>query len=102
VFAWAIRPSARLSAENHPCAQTLSRQDSEILHAGKGVFRKTAEAFRATRYHRSSSTQSLPRELAVTATNRRRLIMGFRHGRYKLEGVQFHPESVLTTSASNS
>ncbi len=72
---------------------------SEILHDGKGVFRKLPKPFVATRYHSLIvERKSLPRELAVTAQTDDGIIMGFRHRRYKLEGVQFHPESVLTTS----
>ena len=63
---------------------------SDIEHDGKGVFRKLTNPFTATRYH------SLPRELTITAETQNGIIMGMRHKRYPLEGVQFHPESVLT------
>ena len=72
---------------------------SEIHHDGKGVFRKLPKPFTATRYHSLIiERKSLPRELTVTAKTADGIIMGVRHRRYKLEGVQFHPESVLTTS----
>ena len=72
---------------------------SEIHHDGKGVFRKLPEPFTATRYHSLIvERKSLPRELAITAETDDGIIMGLRHRRYKIEGVQFHPESVLTTS----
>ena len=70
---------------------------SEIHHDRKGVFRKLPEPFTATRYHSLIiERKSLPRELFITAETDDGIIMGVRHRRYKLEGVQFHPESVLT------
>jgi anthranilate synthase/aminodeoxychorismate synthase-like glutamine amidotransferase len=70
---------------------------SEIHHDNKGVFRKLPEPFIATRYHSLIvERKSLPRELSITAETSDGTIMGVRHRRYKLEGVQFHPESVLT------
>jgi len=72
---------------------------SEIQHDGKGVFRKLAMPFTATRYHSLIvERKSLPRELMITAETSDGIIMGMRHRKYKLEGVQFHPESVLTES----
>jgi anthranilate synthase/aminodeoxychorismate synthase-like glutamine amidotransferase len=70
---------------------------SEIEHDGKGIFRKLANPFTATRYHSLIvERKSLPRELTITAETQEGIIMGMRHKRYLLEGVQFHPESVLT------
>ena len=70
---------------------------SEIEHDGKGVFRKLMNPFTATRYHSLIvERKSLPRELTITAETQDGIIMGMRHKRYLLEGVQFHPESVLT------
>jgi anthranilate synthase/aminodeoxychorismate synthase-like glutamine amidotransferase len=72
---------------------------SFIHHDSKGVFRKLADPFTATRYHSLIvERKSLPRELTITAETDDGIIMGFRHRRHKLEGVQFHPESVLTES----
>jgi len=72
---------------------------SEIHHDGKGVFRKLPEPFTATRYHSLIvERKSLPRELTITAETSDGIIMGMRHRLHKLEGVQFHPESVLTES----
>jgi anthranilate/para-aminobenzoate synthase component II len=63
------------------------------------VFRKLADPFTATRYHSLIvERKSLPRELMITAETYDGIIMGLRHRRYKIEGVQFHPESVLTES----
>ena len=72
---------------------------SQIRHDGKTIFRKLPDPFTATRYHSLIvERKSLPRELSITAETDDGLIMAFRHRRYKIEGVQFHPESVLTTS----
>jgi para-aminobenzoate synthetase component 2 len=72
---------------------------SEVQHDGKGIFRKLANPFRATRYHSLIvERKTLPRDLMVTAETDDGIIMGLRHRRYLIEGVQFHPESVLTDS----
>jgi anthranilate synthase/aminodeoxychorismate synthase-like glutamine amidotransferase len=72
---------------------------SEIHHDGKNIFRKLSEPFTATRYHSLIvERKSLPRELTITAETADGIIMGLRHRRHKIECVQFHPESVLTTS----
>jgi anthranilate synthase/aminodeoxychorismate synthase-like glutamine amidotransferase len=70
---------------------------SKIRHDGKTIFRGLDDPFTATRYHSLIvERKTLPRELTITAETDDGLIMGFRHRRDKLEGVQFHPESVLT------
>jgi para-aminobenzoate synthetase component II len=72
---------------------------SEIDHDGKGIFRSVPNPLTATRYHSLIvERKSLPRELQVSAETRDGVIMGLRHKKYKMEGVQFHPESVLTES----
>ena len=72
---------------------------SEIKHDGKGIFRSVENPLTATRYHSLIvERKSLPRELEVTAETKDGVIMGLRHRKYKLEGVQFQPESVLTES----
>ena len=72
---------------------------SEIHHDHKSVFRKLPDPFTATRYHSLIvERKSLPRELHVTAETDDGIIMGFRHKKLPVEGVQFHPESVLTKS----
>ena len=72
---------------------------SEIHHDGKGVFKKLEDPFTATRYHSLIvERKSLPKELVITAQTDDGVIMGLRHRKYKIEGVQFHPESVLTES----
>jgi anthranilate synthase/aminodeoxychorismate synthase-like glutamine amidotransferase len=72
---------------------------SEIEHDEKGIFRSVPNPLTATRYHSLIvERKSLPRELQVSAETRNGIIMGLRHRKYKVEGVQFHPESVLTES----
>jgi para-aminobenzoate synthetase component II len=72
---------------------------SQIEHNGKGIFRSVPNPLTATRYHSLIvERKSLPRSLAITATTSDGVIMGLRHKRYPIEGVQFHPESVLTES----
>jgi anthranilate synthase/aminodeoxychorismate synthase-like glutamine amidotransferase len=72
---------------------------SQIYHDNKNIFRKLPDPFTATRYHSLIvERKSLPRELAITAETDDGIIMGLRHRRHKIEGVQFHPESVLTES----
>jgi anthranilate synthase/aminodeoxychorismate synthase-like glutamine amidotransferase len=72
---------------------------SEIHHDRKGVFQKLPNPFTATRYHSLIvERKSLPRELQITAETDDGIIMGFRHRKFPVEGVQFHPESVLTQS----
>lgn len=71
---------------------------SWIEHDGKGVFEGVPNPFQATRYHSLAiDRESLEgSELLVSATAEDGEIMGIRHKRYPLEGVQFHPESILT------
>jgi para-aminobenzoate synthetase component 2 len=72
---------------------------SDIHHDGKGVFKKLHDPFTATRYHSLIvERKSLPKVLTITAETEDGIIMGVRHRKYKIEGVQFHPESVLTDS----
>lgn len=72
---------------------------SEIRHDGHGVFRGLPQPFAATRYHSLVvDPSSVPDELEVTATTDDGVIMGLRHRTRPLEGIQFHPESILTTS----
>ena len=72
---------------------------SQIHHDGKTVFRKLPNPFAATRYHSLIvERKSLPRELEISAATEDGVIMGLRHRKYRVEGVQFHPESVLTDS----
>ena len=72
---------------------------SEIHHDGKTVFRGLPQNFQATRYHSLIvERKSLPRSLEISAETADGTIMGLRHRKLRVEGVQFHPESVLTGS----
>jgi anthranilate synthase component II len=72
---------------------------SEISHDGKGVFKGMPNPFRATRYHSLViKRETLPECLIVTAQSEDGEIMGVRHKTLPVEGVQFHPESILTES----
>ena len=70
---------------------------SPVLHDGKGVFAGMPQDFEAGRYHSLiAEADSMPPELEVTARTAEGEIMGVRHKTLPIEGVQFHPESVLT------
>lgn len=70
---------------------------SLIKHDGKGVFKSLPNPFEATRYHSLIVDRgTLPDDLEVTAETDDGLIMGLRHKIFPVEGVQFHPESILT------
>ncbi len=72
---------------------------SPILHEGAGVFAGLPSPFEATRYHSLLVERaSLPASLVVTAWTAEGEIMGLRHAALDVEGVQFHPESILTTN----
>jgi anthranilate synthase/aminodeoxychorismate synthase-like glutamine amidotransferase len=70
---------------------------SLIHHDGKGVFRGLPNPFEAIRYHSLAIYRDdLPEDLEVTAWTDKGIIMGVRHKRHPVEGIQFHPESIMT------
>jgi anthranilate synthase/aminodeoxychorismate synthase-like glutamine amidotransferase len=70
---------------------------SDIRHDGRGVFAGLSNPFVATRYHSLVVLpDTVPADLEVTARAEDGEVMGLRHRRYPIEGVQFHPESILT------
>jgi anthranilate synthase component II len=70
---------------------------SQVHHTGEGVLRDLPSPFSAIRYHSLCATaESLPSSLKVTARSDSGVVMGIRHTEYPVEGVQFHPESILT------
>jgi anthranilate synthase/aminodeoxychorismate synthase-like glutamine amidotransferase len=83
--------------------QVMHGKISQVQHDGRTVFRDAPQPLTATRYHSLIvAEKGLPRELEISAETREsdgtRVIMGLRHRQYPVEGVQFHPESVLTDS----
>jgi para-aminobenzoate synthetase component 2 len=70
---------------------------SMIRHDGKSVYKGLTNPFEATRYHSLIiEKKSLPSELVITSQSEDGEIMGVRHKKYRIEGIQFHPESILT------
>jgi anthranilate synthase component 2 len=77
--------------------QVMHGKVSRVRHDGKGLFRGLPREFQATRYHSLAVERaSLPTCLTITAQSDDGEIMGLRHGRLAVEGVQFHPEALLT------
>ena len=77
--------------------ELLHGKTSQVEHAGAGVLAGLPERFTATRYHSLAvAPESVPDELEVTGTTESGVIMALRHRELPVEGVQFHPESVLT------
>lgn len=85
-------------AQVRPAKHLMHGKTSAIEHDGLGVFARSEPNFNATRYHSLIVVEpSLPPELAVTARAADDgYVMGIRHDRHRIEGVQFHPESILT------
>jgi anthranilate synthase/aminodeoxychorismate synthase-like glutamine amidotransferase len=70
---------------------------STVHHDGRTIFAGLPQDFTATRYHSLIvDRESLPGTLEVSASTSDGIIMGLRHKQHKIEGVQFHPESILT------
>lgn len=77
--------------------ELMHGKTSEILHDGTGVFAGLASPLTATRYHSLTlAPDSIPDVLEVTARTADGVVMGVRHRHFDVEGVQFHPESILT------
>jgi anthranilate synthase component 2 len=78
--------------------EILHGKTSMISHSGQGVFRDLPQPFEAIRYHSLAiRREGFPAsELEVTAESDSGVIMGVKHKHYPIEGVQFHPESILT------
>ncbi|MCP3769372.1 MULTISPECIES: aminodeoxychorismate/anthranilate synthase component II [unclassified Streptomyces] len=77
--------------------ELLHGKTSPVEHGGKGVFAGLPSPFTATRYHSlAAEPTTVPEELEVTARTPDGIVMGLRNRELRVEGVQFHPESVLT------
>jgi len=88
---------AALGGKVSRAPELLHGKTSQVQHKNEGVFKDLKSPFRATRYHSLAiETPSVPKELLVTATTESGVIMGVKHKTAPIEGVQFHPESVLT------
>ena len=78
--------------------ELLHGKTSEVHHTGEGIFVDSPSPITATRYHSLIiERESLPSDLVITAQTQDGMIMGVRHRDLDVEGVQFHPESILTT-----
>ncbi len=77
--------------------ELMHGKTSLISHEGRGVFAGLPDPFEATRYHSLVvERDSVPDVLEITAQTQDGLVMGLRHREFDVEGVQFHPESILT------
>ena len=78
--------------------EIMHGKSSPIEHDGKGVFRGLPDNFEAIRYHSLAITpESVPDCIEVSARSDSGVIMGIRHREHAIEGIQFHPESIMTS-----
>lgn len=75
--------------------ETVHGKSSMLKHNGKGIFKGIKNPLKAGRYH-SLSGQKIPKVLEVTSKSSSGIIMSVKHEKYFIEGLQFHPESILT------
>ena len=95
--AWAESSNSTWVGTVARAGRQMHGKTSPIDHDGRGVFRGLPERFEATRYHSLVVLEAgLPADLEISARADDGEIMGLRHRRYPVEGVQFHPESILT------
>ena len=79
-------------------SKVMHGKTSEVEHDGKTIFTGLSSPMTCTRYHSLIvSDRNLPAELEISARTADGTIMGLRHRKYPVEGVQFHPESILTS-----
>jgi anthranilate synthase component 2 len=79
--------------------QIMHGKTSLVHHTGEGVFAGLPDPFEATRYHSLIvDRDSVPAELEITAWTDDGIVMGLRHREHDVQGVQFHPESILTAA----
>ncbi len=85
-----------------PAGEIRHGKSSDIRHDGKGVFTGLPNPFSAIRYHSLAvKPATIPDCLEITARTENGIIMGLRHREFPVEGVQFHPESILTGEGKN-
>ena len=88
---------AALGGKVSRAPELLHGKTSKVQHKNEGVFKDLKSPFRATRYHSLAiENPNFPNDLIITATTESGVIMGVKHKIAPIEGVQFHPESVLT------
>ena len=88
---------AALGGKVSRAPELLHGKTSQVQHKNEGVFKDLKSPFRATRYHSLAIEKpKFPNDLTITATTESGVIMGVKHKTAPIEGVQFHPESVLT------
>ncbi len=88
---------AAFGGEIGGAGEIMHGKSSMIEHDSKGVFQGLPNPFEAIRYHSLAITpESMPESLEVTARSDSGVIMGVRHREYPIEGIQFHPESIMT------
>ena len=88
---------AAFGGQGHPCQRSHAWKTSPIQHTGIGVFKDLPSPYTIIRYHSLAiERESLPDCLDVTAWTEDGEIMGVRHKKFAIEGVQFHPESILS------
>ena len=76
----------------------LHGKTSDIYHNNKGIYKGVPNPFKATRYHSLViDKKTLPNSFGITSKTKDGIIMGIKHKSLDIEGVQFHPESILTT-----
>ena len=88
---------AALGGKVSRAPELLHGKTSQVQHKNEGVFKDLKSPFRATRYHSLAiENPNFPNDLTITAATESGVIMGIKHKTAPIEGVQFHPESVLT------
>lgn len=93
---------AAFGAEVVHAPALMHGKTSMISHDGKGLYNGLPNPFVATRYHSLIvKPESVPDDFEVTSTSEDGVVMGVRHRTMAVEGVQFHPESILTTSGKD-
>ena len=94
--------AAAFGGEIIKAKELMHGKTSMISHDGRGVFKDIKNPFEATRYHSLSvRAESLPKCLEVSASTDDGEIMGIRHKEFSVSGIQFHPESILTTAGKD-
>ena len=86
-----------LGGEVTRCHEIIHGKTDSIFNDQKTIFRGLPDNFKATRYHSLVvSNNSLPKNIEISATTNDGIIMGIRHKESRVEGIQFHPESIAT------